>query len=544
MGTLNLFKLDGAKQSLLYQEFNKIYSFIDSQSISKKILKSNIVFTFELYISNPKSKKLVNWNWVSHVFNHGDIFTPVNPKAVLIVKHGNADYAVTFGYSYFLVDKYCDGDFPFDFARKIKYKNIKTTTLISPNSLKNKTVNTYINYNEVEFDSGESYAKLKVNADLPDSFSIFKSPLEIGRSIKFSVENDSLQSIIDIILYVEDTIVNKKDIYAIPVFSKVKDIELIALLDDKIAEDVHKNPSQINVSELDIIGATEIFNHNDGEFTIKYDMYEKNISILNKSEIELFCNENGLNFSDIVLDISVISLKDGVSIRTDKIKNLIDYTNDNEKCILSKGQWYKYNDDYIQYLKNSIQEIDVIYEPKFNFTKQQYLDFINTKFNLEKDETKYSGKNEKEIRNKIMQKYYVERSFNLIRESNDGYKNLDRNEDRVGTVKIEIMDLYKDKTMFAVKIGNTSAKLCYAIDQSLTSLKMYKHKTLTAMPEINKVAIWLVLERQHILTTLSDGKPNLDELNMLMLKNRIDQWKKEVRLLGFTPCIYINYKRF
>jgi hypothetical protein len=265
--------------------------------------------------------------------------------------------------------------------------------------------------------------------------------------------------------------------------------------------------------------------------------------MLGYNEIETFCRDNNLNISDILLDISIISLKDGVSVRTDKIKNLIDYTNDNEKCVLSKGNWYKYNDDYIQYLKDSIQEIDVVYDSKFDFTKKQYLDFINAKFDSEKGKPEYSGKTETEIRKKIMQKYYAERSFNLIRELNDGYKNFDRIDRKLGKTKIEIMDLYKDRTMFAVKIGNTSAKLCYSIDQSLTSLKMYKHKTLTAMPEISKVAIWLVLERQQILTNMLDNRPNLDELNMLMLKNRIDHWKKEVRLSGFTPCIYINYRR-
>lgn len=39
-----------------------------------------------------------------------------------------------------------------------------------------------------------------------------------------------------------------------------------------------------------------------------------------------------------------------------------------------------------------------------------------------------------------------------------------------------------------------------------------------------------------------NNKVDLTDLNMLMLKNRIDQWKKEVRLAGYTPIIYINYR--
>ena len=37
-------------------------------------------------------------------------------------------------------------------------------------------------------------------------------------------------------------------------------------------------------------------------------------------------------------------------------------------------------------------------------------------------------------------------------------------------------------------------------------------------------------------------KPDINRLDMLMLKNRLDQWKKEVRLQGYTPIIYVNYR--
>ena len=34
-------------------------------------------------------------------------------------------------------------------------------------------VNTYVNYEELDFDSGESYAKLKAKAALPEEFTLF-----------------------------------------------------------------------------------------------------------------------------------------------------------------------------------------------------------------------------------------------------------------------------------------------------------------------------------------------------------------------------------
>ena len=66
---------------------------------------------------------------------------------------------------FFAVDKYCDTQFAFDFARRINFKQIKTTTLTTPNSKRNKTVNVYLNYNNIFYDSGEAYAKIKAKIE-------------------------------------------------------------------------------------------------------------------------------------------------------------------------------------------------------------------------------------------------------------------------------------------------------------------------------------------------------------------------------------------
>lgn len=69
---------------------------------------------------------------------------------------------------------------------------------------------------------------------------------------------------------------------------------------------------------------------------------------------------------------------------------------------------------------------------------------------------------------------------------------------------------------------------------------MLKAGNLPNIPDIDTVVIWIVLERSTFLDNLN-GKPDINSLEMLMLKNRIDQWKKEVRLQGYKPVIWINY---
>lgn len=89
------------------------------------------------------------------------------------------------------------------------------------------------------------------------------------------------------------------------------------------------------------------------------------------------------------------------------------------------------------------------------------------------------------------------------------------------------MDLYSDGKMFAVKMGNTSAKLCYVIDQSLTALKAYRNHSIAFSSEINTVVLWIVLDTATHIED-ENGKPDLNRLKMLMLKNRLDQWKKRL----------------
>ncbi len=540
MGSLNLYKIDDSKKQTFFQELSNKMDMSQTIFIHKLIEDTNVEFGLTLFYSRPNGAKDVKWNWLLKKYNKEEIHIDPSPSAVLLIeKDDETVYAATYGHSYFIVDKYADKDFGFNFARKISFDEIKTTTLTTPNSRRNKTVNTYINYDELEFDSGESFAKLKAKVELDDEFTLFKPSLEVGTSIRCVTESDSLECIVSIICYIENTIYNKVDIYNIPVFTKVKDKEQIALLNTRMEEKVKDNP-EISISELDIVGVTEIFNHNDSEFVFKYGRKTKNVTSLSCDELRLFCQEHNLTFENVVLDIQVQSLYEGNVVSCALVRDLIDFTDDEERCLLSKGIWYQYNDDYLKYLRDSIAEIRAEYHPSYDFNSQKHMEFIETFFLDARSDPSNAQKNDSEIRAALKKKYYTERAFNMLMEQDYGFQNFDRDSKSVSGAKVEIMDLYKDGIMYAVKVGNTSAKLCYAVDQSIASLRLYKHKLLNDMPEIHTVAIWLILERATHIEV--DGVPDINSLDMLMLKNRLDQWKKEVRLQGYKPLIYINYK--
>lgn len=536
MGSINLYKIDADKRN---QCLRDLENRMDSQG--EKVLAD---FTFRFLLDNSSETRQVAWNWIFNEFEVPEAVTMVSPRAVILISNSNFDstYIATFGHSYFLIDKYCEKDFGIKFARKIEFEDIKTTTLSSTNTLLSKTVNAYIHYSNLEFDSGESFAKIKAKMKQPDGFKLFKPMLEMGSSIKFSTQDDSLELLTRIVDYVEDIVCNCPDINKIPIFSKVKDKDLVDELNHKLIRSIYDGNTQLAISELEIVGTNEIFNHNDNEYSLKSGFHEKRVSSsLSIEEVKAFCDEFDLDYNSTVLDISVIVRKDGKPVVTKRIKDYVEYTEDSRKCILSKGEWYKFNDDYLQYLHDSIGEIPTIYNPGFDFSAKIHDAFIDNQYQLEKDALDYKSLKKEEAIITLKENYYAERAFNLMR-IHEGFKNHDRECSSIDGNSFEAMDLYKDGAMYAVKIGKSSSKLCYAVDQSLSALKLLKDNRIREdLPEIDTVVIWLVLERKTHIED-KNGVPDLNELNMLMLKNRLDQWKKEVRLKGLKPKVFINYR--
>lgn len=556
MASINLYKIDPNKfQSCLHSLSSSSLQRKNTIFITKNDIHIDREFGATLYLEEPhQSNENISWNWLLNEFAEQPFYAFKSPKAVLLIEeiseNTENNYAVTFGSSYFKIDKFCDRDYGFNFASRMEYTNVKTTTLTSPNLTRNKTVNTYINYNDLDFNSGESFSKLKVNVKLDENFSLFKPAIEIGNSIRFNIENETVNGILDVILYVENILKMPEEYvkYKIPLFQLVKDDALLNELNKKIEHVLletllcKQNAPLFSIPELEIIGANEIFNHLDDEFKLKYLKAETDtLTHLNIETIRQFCRDNSIDTVDKISKIKLVRYRNGNPVVEPRLKEIIEYTDDENKCVLSNGKWYMFNHDYLSYLNASIDEINVLYKKEYDFNEQIHNQFIEEKYSLEKDDRKYNGKTKNQITNDLKHKYYAERCFNLLREQEGTFSN----HDRVGTSEgYEKMDLYEKATatMFAVKKGKSSSDLCYAIDQSLTALKKHKHGEIIDMPPISNVGLWFILERTEHLPTTLDNKVDLNSLDMLMLKNRIDQWKKEVRLAGYTPIIYINYR--
>lgn len=409
MGQVNLYKIDERKKNDFLYKINEKFQYLGEHNYPYRDNEQEQCKVIT-YVSKIERKKLPEWKWILDEYDFEIPESSTALRAILVIQIGEELYAVTYGMAYFVVDKYCDTQFAFDFARRVKFKQIKTTTLTTPNAQRNKTVNVYLNYNNIFYDSGEAYAKIKARMAIKAGEAPCEDMIEIGHSIKTRVLTNSINSILNFIQYVEK-ILSQDEVQKIPVFYKVKDEEKINELDNRLSDKIEDNIDCINISELDIIGVTEIFNNNDASFTLKYGRKSKDVEQLTKESILQFAEESHLNLKSIFLNIKVISNKNGTPVCTDMMKKLIDYTDDKKKCLLLKGEWYYYNDDYIEYLRDSIEELDIVYDSQYNFSNSQLKKYQEKKFQEQKNLPEYRELTPDQIRKKIekniMQKVHL-----------------------------------------------------------------------------------------------------------------------------------------
>lgn len=545
MASVNIYKISENNLEKLTEHLENQYVLKNTNILEDRAVDPDTGEIFEgicsmsLYYSSGADQKDLSWNWLLVSFGQETVTIDCSPKSVVLITQRNANYAVTFGHSYFRVDQFSDKEWALDFARRLQFYNVRTTAITNPNSQRNKTVSTYLDYENLDFGSGEALTKLKAQVRLPVDFTLFSDSIEFGNSIRLHCEEPSLRKISEMIKYIENTIATEDIKVRIPFFKIIKDVEQIINLREALKLEVERNLMLIDFSEYQIYATRVVFNDNH-EYKLLHKGKGKMCSTLSIETIQIFMEENGFTFKDDLLDIRIVVYADGRSIYRTTIEKMIFYTNDETQSLLSNGLWYVYNEDYVQYLTDSNAEISVEYDPNLNFSSashQQYLDDI---FQRDQTDEQYRGWTEAQIRKKIKDTNYKERFYNesLITQ---GYANFDRDLIRIGKHKLEVADLYKDNSIYAVKFGNSSGKLCYAVDQSLEAIKACHRKEIALEHPIENVYLWLVLERANALP-LANGQPDLNTLEMIIFKNKLDQWKKEIRLLGYQPKIRINYK--
>ena len=275
MGYINLFKINSDDK--LFQEFRTLLNGLPQIGKPKTLPSPNLKKDYKLSFyampsqNDSSNSKELSWRWVYDEFKSVAPRPSPYPRDVLVIQDlSNQNcYCVTFGNSFFKIDRYCDRDFGFNFARKIDIKETRTCTKSSPGLKRNKTVNTYVKFEGLDHDSSEAYSKLKILVPKQPDFNLFQPTVSIGQSIRFNVgsKNDSLNTVLQLIEYVEKTL-TLEDKNKIPIFRLIKDKDLIDKLDSFLIQKIITDDVAILNPELEIYGSTEVLNNADQRFLL------------------------------------------------------------------------------------------------------------------------------------------------------------------------------------------------------------------------------------------------------------------------------------
>ncbi len=513
----NIFKLDNKeelKKDMLERNFKKIGADI----ISDK-------YKLNLYYKYDNDLKL---SWKNILIEFGESHPPTRTgiSGIIICESDKNNYAITYGASSFLVQKYSDREFGFDFAKRIELKEMKRKSSMTPHSIKNSSITSFRNTKTIVFDSGENITSLSFT---PYN-ELYGKRIDIGKSIKLKVDI-SLKDIYQLLDQIENDL-SKKIINRIPLLTKITNIDdverynkiMYASLNKEFDAYGNYNSSHFFINEFYIVGSSIYFEEEHTQM-IKVGKIEEEIELHNLSDLFELSKKTGIDMQTII-ERGKIIYKDSSNekIYSENIRKYINYEIESENVSLYNDEWYYYNDDYYDLVMNEIQTIEIKYNPTDNYTKSYIENFrINDKEYRE------------EIINKILSKKYdgklLDRNMFISKYENEYFNS---------KYKIELADLLLESEYISVKIGSAQS-LSYCVDQSELSAKLIDTKKINlvekGLPVPDKFGVWFFMESNSIF---ENDKVNLQKIQSIMLLSKISTWSKNIKVLGKIPVIHIN----
>ena len=155
----NIFKIRD-KENLLKDMFDRNFRRIGNEIESDE-------YKLKLYYKYDDDLKL-GWKNILIEFGEENPPTRTGISGIIICESNENNYAITYGASSFLVQKYSDREFGFDFAKRIELKEMKRKSSMIPHSTKNSSITSFKNTKTILFDSGENITSLSFTPE--DSF--------------------------------------------------------------------------------------------------------------------------------------------------------------------------------------------------------------------------------------------------------------------------------------------------------------------------------------------------------------------------------------
>lgn len=483
-------------------------------------------YRLSLYCKYEENQK-INWKLVFEAFGENNIPRKSDVSSIVLCVRDDDDvFAITYGISSFLVQKYCEREFGFDFAKRIELDEIKRKSSITTSSNKNSSITSYKNTKTILYDTGENITSLSF-APLNE---FYGKRIDIGKSIKFNIDI-SFERIYELLDEIKK-VLQKEPINKIPLLVEVRNEDEIneyyEIMYKEFRNELEKfkngnlqNYSSIDLNEFTVVGCNFYFENEESRL-LKIGRDEYVLETLRLGDLFRFCIEKNFDIQQVVESARIVYKDESNQIiYSEYVKKHINYELADKNICFYDGRWYEYNNDYIKLIQDEVMTIKVIYKEEDNMTKSE----LNNKEGLYREDKI----------NKILADKYsallLDRDCLLLKYDNEFNHN---------DYKVEIADLIVDNTYFSLKIGDAQS-LSYCVDQSLLSANLINSKivSLTKIDNdnISKVGLWFYLEKKRIFNKLPI---DLLRLNSIMLISKLSIWSKQIKSMGKEPIIYVS----
>ena len=455
------------------------------------------------YSPNPEPSEIDWAETYRSYFDELPVPTNTNYFAVHLFTKDQTTYALSYGKSHFYLRPYCDYDFGIELAKRIAdEREIKQTSSKRFQGKKKKDIKSYAANTRLDIESGESVDYLQA-AIVGTQIETFGKSGRFGTSALLAPNIDV--SDLGGFLSEVKSVLTTPAAFKLPRTTLISDEAEVARFDELLVDELTSpiGTTDFTHNSYDLYGVDFVFS-TDGSFKLSCGRGPTvELDELSMRELKGYITDNHIARQD-VLKVKVTHLSASRPKYSQSIKQSVDFIADQERVILTNGRWMRFNQDYLEFLDDSLKSIAVEdVEPQFAVIS------------------------------------VTEPAFNASEEvANAGYELADKDFSIFRTrssTPIEAWDLKRNSRVYAVKFA-TAQKLGYVCDQATAVLELIRNRAgVKQIPDFDEYCLWLGYRAQNQLTDIS-------KTGSIILKQKIDTWARKARELGIEPILKISQK--
>ncbi|RLV50020.1 hypothetical protein D9V37_09130 [Nocardioides mangrovicus] len=489
---LNVFKIPDEQTALLRSRLDEVgltvTTEVDQAGWSGKFL-----------FSDDPQPGAISWVTTFADYLSGKKYYNRSYFAVFLLNNAKTCYAISFGKAHFYVRPYCDYDFGIELAKRIAdAEDIAQTAAKRFQGKQRKSIRSFSGHARLNVPPGESVDFLQASI-IPASATTYGKTGKFGTSALLSpdITPDGIGQFLTTI----EAELAKPERFKLPRTVVLTEKEEVARFDEKLLDELTApiGTSELTANTFELFGVDFVFG-SLGTFRLRCGHYKAvDLEQLTMKDVKQYIADRKIPRGKLLqLRVTRIS-EDGPDV-VQPIKEAVDFICDDDRVVLTGGKWLKFNQDYLDFLNESIRDIAIEeVEPQFARITVREGDF-----NAELVEHGYQ---------------VADKDFEILKTS--------------AATPVEAWDLSKDTTVYAVKFG-TPQKLNYVVDQAMNVLELLHNKAgVKSVPDFERYCLWLGYRAKNLPDHLADS-------GSIILKQKIDAWARRCDELGITPVVKLS----